>query len=309
MGSVPIYSSRATAFALLAAANLFWAGNWVLGRALREAFDPVSLNFYRWIIALIALAPFALPGLAAQRAVIRRDAGLLALLALLGVSVFQSLIYLGLQSTTAVNAVLINCAGPLFILLSAWAIDGERATLRQLGGVAISAAGILVILSRGELATLLALQVHAGDAWIILAIAIWGVYSVLLKRRPAGLGGLHFLFVLSVAGVLFLAPAYVLQVLQAPPRLPTATEAGGVLYMGLAASVAAFLCWNRGVAVVGPNAAGFSLYLLPVFATLLAIVFLGESFGAFHAVGIATIMAGILLATIKTSDAPSPGPS
>ena len=289
--------ARAGAFVLLAAANLFWAGNWVLGRALRGAFDPVSLNFYRWLVALVALAPFALPGLAAKRDVIRRHAGLLALLALLSVSVFQSLVYLGLQSTTAVNAVLINCAGPLFIVLAAWTLDGERATPRQFAGMLISVAGILVILSRGELAALAGLELHSGDAWIVAAIAIWGVYSVLLKRRPPGLGGVHFLFVLSVAGVVFLAPAFALEALRSPPRLPTAAEALGVVYMGLAASVGAFLFWNRGVIVVGANAAGFTLYLLPTFATLLAIAFLGETFGAFHAVGIATILAGVILGT------------
>jgi drug/metabolite transporter (DMT)-like permease len=133
----------------------------------------------------------------------------------------------------------------------------------------------------------------------VLAIAIWGVYSVLLKRRPPELGDLHFLFVLSTAGVLFLAPVFALQVLQAPPRLPTLPEALAVLYVGLAASVAAYLLWNRGLAIVGANAAGFSLYLLPTFGTLLAIAFLGETFGTFHAVGIATIVAGIALATRK----------
>ena len=291
--------TRASAFTFLALANLFWAGNWVLGRALRDAFDPISLNFYRWAIAVVVLAPFALPGLAAKREVIRRHAGILALLALLSVSIFQSLVYLGLQSTTAVNAVLINCSGPLFILLSAWLIDGERATLRQLAGFLVSVAGILVILSRGEPAALLQLELRSGDAWIVLALAIWGVYSVLLKRRPAELGGVHFLFVLSAAGVLFLAPAFAFQALQAPPRLPTMPEALAVLYVGLAASVGAFLFWNRGVAVVGANAAGFTLYLLPTFGTLLAIVFLGETFGAFHALGIATIVAGVILATRK----------
>ena len=291
--------TRASAFTFLALANLFWAGNWVLGRALRDAFDPISLNFYRWAIAVVVLAPFALPGLAAKREVIRRHAGILALLALLSVSIFQSLVYLGLQSTTAVNAVLINCSGPLFILLSAWLIDGERATLRQLAGFLVSVAGILVILSRGEPAALLQLELRSGDAWIVLALAIWGVYSVLLKRRPAELGGVHFLFVLSAAGVLFLAPAFAFQVRQAPPRLPTMPEALAVLYVGLAASVGAFLFWNRGVAVVGANAAGFTLYLLPTFGTLLAIVFLGETFGAFHALGIATIVAGVILATRK----------
>jgi drug/metabolite transporter (DMT)-like permease len=283
-----VTDSRASAFVLLAAANLFWAGNWVLGRALRDAFDPVSLNFYRWLVALVALAPFALPGLAAKRHLIRSHAGLLALLALLSVSVFQSLVYLGLQSTTAVNAVLINCAGPLFIVLAAWALDGERAKPRQFAGMLISVAGILVILSRGEPRALAGLELHSGDAWIVAAIAIWGVYSVLLKRRPPGLGGVHFLFLL---------PAFALQALDSPPRLPGAAEAIGVIYMGLAASVGAFLFWNRAVVVVGANAAGFTLYLLPTFATLLAIAFLGETFGTFHAVGIATIIAGVILGT------------
>lgn len=289
--------SRASAFAFLALANLFWAGNWVLGRALRDAFDPVSLNFWRWVIAVVVLAPFALRGLGAKREVIRRNAGLLALLSLLSVSVFQSLVYLGLESTTAVNAVLINCSGPLFILLCAWLLESERPTLRQLAGILLSVTGILVILSRGDPAVLRQLQFHAGDAWILLAIAIWGLYSVLLKRRPPELGGVHFLFVLSVAGVLFLAPAFVLQVLHSPPRAPSAREAAAVVYMGLAASVGSFLLWNRGVAIVGPNAAGFTLYLLPTFGTLLAIAFLGESFAAFHAAGIATIIAGVVLAT------------
>lgn len=289
--------SRAGAFVMLALANLFWAGNWVLGRGLREAFDPVSLNFYRWLVALVALAPFALPGLAAKRRLIWRHAGLLALLALLSVSVFQSLVYLGLQSTTAVNAVLINCAGPLFIVLSAWVLERERATPRQLVGMLISVVGILVILSRGEPAALAELEFHSGDAWIVAAIAIWGVYSVLLKRRPPGLGGVHFLFVISLAGVVFLAPAFALEALRSPPRLPSAAQAIGVIYMGLAASVGAFLFWNRAVVVVGANAAGFTLYLLPTFATLLAIAFLGESFGAFHAAGIATILAGVILGT------------
>ena len=292
-------SERALAFTCLALASLFWAGNWVLGRALRDAVDPISLNFYRWVISIVVLAPFALRGLAAKRDVIRRHAGILVFLALIGVSIFQSLVYQGLRSTTAVNAVLINCAAPLFILLSAWTIDGERPTLRQLAGILVSVTGILIILSRGEVAVLRQLEFHAGDAWIVLAVAIWGIYSVLLKRRPPDLGGLHFLFVLAVLGVLFLAPAFAWQVWQSPPRMPTMNEGLAILYVGLAASVGAFLLWNRGVAILGPNTGGFMLYLLPVFGTLLAIAFLGESFGTFHAVGIATIVAGVILATRK----------
>ena len=288
--------ARALAFGLLALANLLWAGNWVTGRALRDAFDPITLNFWRWLIAALVLAPFALHELAQQRATLRRHAGLIALLALTGVAIFQSLVYLGLRTTTAINAVLLNSSAPLFMLLCSWMIERESATRRQVAGMLVSLVGILVIVSQGEVARLLEFEFHPGDAWILLAMPVWGIYSVLLKRRPPKLGGVSLLFAISVAGLAMLAPAFALEALHAPPRWPTPGEAAGVLYVGLAASVAAFICWNRGVAVVGANAAGFTLHLLPAFGTVLAMVFLGEAFHAFHAAGIAIILVGVVLA-------------
>jgi drug/metabolite transporter (DMT)-like permease len=290
-------AARTSAFLLLALANLFWAGNWVLGRALRDAIEPVTLNFWRWVIAALILAPFAWPALAASRGAIRRSAGLIALLALTGVALFQTLVYVGLKTTTTVNAILLNSSSPLFMLLCSWAIERERATGRQVAGMLVSLAGILVILSRGDPGSLLHLEFHPGDAWILLAMPIWGIYSVLLKRRPPELGGVVFLFVISVAGVLMLAPAYALEALHAPPRWPTAGEAAAVLYVAAAASVGSFICWNRGVAVLGANVAGFTLNLLPAFGTVLAMVLLGEAFHAFHAAGVTTILVGVIVAT------------
>lgn len=294
-------TKRLSAFLLLALANLFWAGNWVTGRALREAFDPITLNFWRWTVAVLVLAPFALPGLLGKAALVRRHAGILLLLSLTGVAAFQSLVYLGLRSTTAVNAVLINSSLPMFMLLCSWVIERERASRRQVGGMLISLAGILVILSRGSPAALLELELQAGDAWILLAMPVWGIYSVLLKRRPKELGGLEFLFVISVAGVLMLLPVAMLFAIRSPIEWPAPAEALGVLYMGVFASVLAFICWNRGVAAVGANAAGFTVHLLPAFGTVLAILFLGERFAGFHAAGIATILAGVLLATTRAA--------
>jgi drug/metabolite transporter (DMT)-like permease len=290
-------AARTAAFLLLALATLFWAGNWVLGRALREVFEPNALNLWRWLIAALALAPFALPRLRGNMGAIRRSAGLLVVLALLGVALFQSLIYTGLKTTTAVNAVLLNSSFPAFMLLCSWVVERERATRRQVTGMLISLAGILVILSRGELSSLARLEFHSGDALILLAMPVWGVYSVLLKRRPPELDGIAFLFLISVIGVLLLIPAFAVEAWFAPPRWPGAEGIAALLYVGLAASVGAFICWNRGVAVVGANAAGFTIHLLPAFGTLLAIVFLGESFRLFHAAGIATILAGVLVAT------------
>jgi len=161
----------------------------------------------------------------------------------------------------------------------------------------VSLVGILIIICRGDPRALAHLELNAGDAWILLAMPVWGVYSVLLKRRPPQLGGLELLFVISLAGVLMLLPGALVAAVSAPLRLPSAPEALGVLYIGIAASVLAYICWNRGVAVVGANAAGFTVHLLPAFGTILAILFLGEAFAAFHAAGIATILAGVLLAT------------
>ena len=251
------------------------------------------------------LAPFALPALRGKGALIRRHAGILLLLALLGVTLFQSLVYLGLRSTTAVNAVLINSSMPMFMLLCSWLIERERASPRQIAGMLISLLGILVILSRGSPAALLEFRVQAGDGWILLAMPVWGVYSVLLKRRPAALGGVDFLFVLSVLGLLILLPVFVVQALRAPLHAPTLPQALGILYMGVAASVVAFICWNKGVSVVGANAAGFTIHLLPAFGTLLAILFLGETFSLYHAAGIATILAGVVIATRASAGAPS----
>jgi drug/metabolite transporter (DMT)-like permease len=289
-----------SAFLLLAAANLLWSGNWVIGRALRVAFEPVALNFWRWVVAAAVLAPLALRGVVAKRGLIRRHAGVLFLLALTGVALFQSLVYLGLHSTTAVNAVLLNSSAPLFMLLSSWVIERERTTRRQVAGVLISLVGICVILARGEVANLLKLEFHAGDFWILLAMPVWGIYSVLLKRRPRGLGGLEFLFIIAAAGVLMLAPFYAFEALHTAAHSPTPAAIAGVLYVGVGASVFAFVFWNRGVGLVGANMAGFTLPLLPAFGTVLAIVFLGESFGLFHAVGIVTILAGVVNATRPT---------
>ncbi len=290
-------TTRNKAFLLLALANLFWAGNWVIGRGLRELIDPVTLNFWRWLLAALVLAPFAWHSLVAQAAVIRRHASLIVLLALTGVVLFQVLVYTGLRTTTTVNAVLINSTAPLFFVLCSWAIERERAKPGQLLGMVVSLAGILIILTRGDWARLMQLQFQSGDAWILLAMPIWGIYSVLLKRRPPELGGVTLLFLTAAAGVALLLPALWFESLRAPLQWPVAGAWAGILYVAMGASIGAFICWNRGVATVGANAAGITLHLLPAFGTVLAILFLGEQFQAFHALGIATILAGVVLAT------------
>jgi drug/metabolite transporter (DMT)-like permease len=292
-------SRRATLlpYLLLSLAALIWAGNWVVGRGIRDTVPPVALAFWRWTVAALILAPIALPRLRGQGALLLRHWRVLLLLSGCGIALFQCLIYTGLRYTNAVNAMLMNSAMPLVMMLVAWLIDRQRVTPRQLGGMILSFCGILVIIGRGDLAALGSFSFNPGDLIILLGMPVWGVYSVLLRRRPLELDSPTFIFVVSVLGAALLAPAYFLEsrFLQAP--LLTWNAVGAVLYVALFASIAAYVCWNRGVDMVGPNNAGITQHLIPAFGTLLAVVFLGEEVHLFHAIGIATILLGVWLAT------------
>jgi drug/metabolite transporter (DMT)-like permease len=290
---------RASALALLVAANLLWSGNWVIGRAVRDAFDPVALNFWRWLVAALVMAPFGVHEVLQKRALIRRHAALFTLLALSGVAAFQTLVYLGLRTTTAINAVLINAAGPLFMIGCSWLLERDKPSLRQVTGMLVSFVGVLIIVSRGDARTLMHLEFHRGDLWIIVAMPLWGLYSVLLKRAPGELRGIGFAFSIAALGVAMLLPVYLVDTLASPMRWLTAAQTAAIAYIAVGASVLAFLAWNRGVALAGANAAGFTLPLLPAFGTVLAIVFLGESFYLFHAVAFVVILAGVVLATYR----------
>ena len=284
-------------YAGIVVTTLCWAGNWVVGRAIRGEMPPVALNFWRWSVALAVLAPFALPRLIGKGAVLRRCWALLVGLAATGVVAFQVLAYVGLRSTETVNAVLLNSAAPLFIILCAWLVDGDRVSPLQLLGMVASFLGIVVIIERGDLLQLAHFRFALGDLIILTAMPCWGIYCVLLKRRPRELDGLGLLFVVSVVGWLMLAPMYVAESLLFKPAMLSLASAAAALYVGLFASLLAYVCWNYGVAKVGPNRSGFLLHLLPAFGTLLAVIFLHESVHLYHFIGIGLIIAGVAIAT------------
>lgn len=284
-------------YAALTVTMLCWGGSWVVARAIRADMPPVALNFWRWTVTLLILAPFALPRLRGEGAVLRRHWRLLAGLGGSGVLMFQVLAYLGLQSTTAVNAVVMNSAAPVFIIICSWLIDRDHASPRQIAGMVISFLGIVTIMEEGNLAALADFKVKLGDLVILAAMPFWGIYAVLLKRRPRELDALGLLFAVTAAGVAMMTPLYALETLliRAPTMSLASTEA--VLYVSLFASILAYFCWNYGVAAVGPNRAGFTLHLLPAFGTILAIIFLNETLHLYHVIGIGTILVGVLLAT------------
>ena len=298
--AVPQPSGRLAAaypYFLLALCMLFWSGNWILGRAMRESMPPVALAFWRWAVAAIVIAPFALPRLRGKAAVLRRSWPLLFGLAVTGGAFYQVAAYFGLRHTETVNAVLLNAASPVCILLASWLVDGERATARQVLGLLISVAGVVAIMTRGDLAQLAALRFSIGDLAILAVMPLWAFYTVMLRRRPPEIDNIELIFLLSAFGVAALAPAYLAESVYFQAMPFTWATIATSLYTGSFASVGAYLCWNIGAERVGPNRAGMTTYLLPAFATILAVTILGEQLHLFHVVGLATIIFGIWLAT------------
>lgn len=285
-------------YLLLVLTTLFWSGNFVLGRAVHAAVPPVALAFWRWAGGFLIVLPFAWPYLARDLTIARRHWRFVLLLSALGVASFNTLVYLGLGRTTAINGLLIQSFMPLAIIAASLALFGERINRWQAIGLALSLAGIVAIVARGEPAALAALEVNLGDLLIVLAVLAYALYTALLRRRPV-VHPLSFLAVTFALGALILAPLHVIEHWSGNTLSLDATTLGAIGYVALFPSVLAYLCYNRGVELIGANRAGQFVHLMPVFGSLMAVAFLGESFRLFHAIGIALIFAGIVVAAKK----------
>lgn len=292
-----------TAAALAALAALLWAGNWVLGRAIRADVPPFGLTFWRWALAALILLPLGWGRLGSDWRVVRTHLPLVTAMALLSAAMFQSMTYIGLHSTEAVNALLVSATMPIFMVIIARIVLGERLSLRQAIGIGISFCGVAYIIARGEPSRLLALHLNRGDLWILAALVVWGLYSVLLKFRPAGLSPVGLTFFIAVFGAGFILPLHLWELSQGQGVPLTAAGLGSVAYTGLFASVIALMSYNAAVARIGPSRSVFFLHLMPVFGAGLAVVFLGEKLAAFHLIGFPVALGGVLFATISPAKA------
>jgi drug/metabolite transporter (DMT)-like permease len=283
--------------ALLVLPPLFWAGNAVIGRAIVGQFPPLALSFWRWALALAVLAPFAAHSVWQHRQAIRTHWRSLAVAGFLGVSCYNSLQYVALQTSTAVNATLIGASGPVAGLVLGAAFFGATASNRQWSGAALSIVGVLWVIVRGDPANLLALQLAPGDLIMLLATVLWSLYTWVLRRHRPPLPMTAFLTVQVAVGALMILPFYLLElaVLQQVPAA-TATNLAALAYVVVFPSIVAYYCWDLGVARAGAVLPLYFVNLTPVFTGLLATIFLAESVGLHHLVGGALILSGIHLA-------------
>jgi drug/metabolite transporter (DMT)-like permease len=284
--------------ALLLAPPLFWAGNAVVARALVGEFPPLALSFARWALALLLILPFAIGGLREAWPRLRGQWPLLMGISALGVGCYNSLQYLALQTSTAVNATLIGASGPIMTLLVGAAFFGSPVRRLQWIGAALSMVGVLIVIARGDLMKLATLQLDRGDIIMLVATLTWSVYTWLLRTRRPNLPATPFLTLQMALGALMILPFAVLEFLwTGQAAAPTTSNLGALIYVALLPSLVAYFCWDRGVARAGAVLPMYFVNLTPVFAGLLSYFFLGEAIGLHHLLGGLLIIAGIHLAS------------
>ncbi|NLY40251.1 MAG: DMT family transporter [Desulfovibrionales bacterium] len=291
----PSQALRGVLFAL--GATIIWSGNFIVARSLNQLIEPATLSFLRWAVALAALLPFAWRIAWQERAAIRKSLPILVPMAIVGVTVFNTVIYMAARTTSAINLSLIATSTPVFIMLFSRIFLGEVLNRRKILGLATALAGVLVLISGGRPERLLELEFSHGDIWMSLAAMLFATYSMLVHKMNNSLKQPVFLLALFSLGVLFLVPWAGWEVARYGWPQLTPGAVGAILYIGLGASLASYSLWASAIAAIGPSLAGLIYYTLPLFSGIAAFFILDEPMGWPHLVSGACIFGGITLAT------------
>jgi drug/metabolite transporter (DMT)-like permease len=281
-------------YLVLSLAPLCWAGNIVLARGVVDLIPPAAFAFWRWSLAAVLILPFTWRRLTEDRRSLVRGWKPLLLLSVLGISSFNALLYTAVHTTTAINGALIQTSMPAVIVVLTLLLYRERVTPRQLTGIGLCIAGACLIVLRGQLRTLVTMGFATGDLLMVVAVICYGLYSALLRRRPA-IHPLSFLAATFLLGAAGLLPAYLVELSVVGGFTLTREVALSILFVALFPSIVAYFCWNKGVDRVGPTRAGLFINLIPAFASMLSTWLLGESIQIFHLAGMALIAGGMAL--------------
>jgi drug/metabolite transporter (DMT)-like permease len=285
-------------YLLLSITALYWAGNAIVGRLAAGHIPPVTLSFLRWSLAFLIVLPFAWNHLVRDWPAIRAKLGIMILVSVTGISAFNTLQYWALEHTTALNTLLLQSSGPLIVAVWSLILLGVRLTLAQAIGIVVSLIGVLVILLHGDLSALSSIQFNEGDLIFLAAMVIFGLYSVLTLKRPA-IHGLSFVAFTFGCGAACLIPLLIWELLTRPLMALDARNLASLFYVAVFPSTLAYLCFNRGVLLIGANRAAPFFHVVPVFGALMAIVFLGERPQLFHIIGFALVLTGVFVASRK----------
>jgi drug/metabolite transporter (DMT)-like permease len=287
------------AYAGLVFSVLCWAANTVLARGVVKEINPMALSFWRWFIALVLILPFGFFYLKRDIHTIKNNKFRLVVLAFFSVSVYNSLLYVAAHLTTANNMSIVTAAMPTITIVMAWLIINEKPGRLQVLGVIISALGMIGIIFKGSFSNAYHLVFNYGDLLVVGSVASWSLYSVFLRKFKIVLHPISLLTMTIGLGLIIIAPFYYWEINTTNNYSVSYKVLPIFLFLGIFPSILAYLCWNNGVAKVGPSTSSTFLYLLPIFAAFLAFTFLGEKIYYYHIFGGSLIFSGLYLANMK----------
>jgi len=291
-------NKRLGIYLLLVLPPLFWAGNSVLARGVADLIPPVAMSFWRWTIALLILLPFTWKQTLKDWPEIKQHWKIIFLLGLFGIASFNTLLYTAAHSTTAINIALTQSVMPVIIVFISFILFRDRITRTQIFAIALCTLGAGYIVIHGDWQRLLQLEFVIGDLIMLLAVSLYGLYSVLLRKRP-DIKPMSFLTSTFAVGVVLLLPLYLWERQTTAPLELSQPVIISLLYVAFCPSILAYLFWNQGIHEIGANQAGLYINLVPLFASLLAVLFLGEHFQTYHLIGIVLIASGLLLFNLR----------
>jgi drug/metabolite transporter (DMT)-like permease len=287
-------------FLLAIIATLLWSGNFIIARKVSHAISPISLAFFRWTCASLVLLPFAYKQVIAEWSPLKANWRILTWIALTGIALFNTFVYVAGHNTTAINMALIGTtSSPIFATAMAVIFLKERLGFYRIIGMIICILGIVLLISKGSCEILFSFKFSSGDTWILAGAFAFAVYNILVRKKPVNISALSFLLIIFVLGSLMLFPFFIIEQL----TVKTSTDwspalLGSILYLGIGTSVLAFWCWNLAISKLGAGRTVLFGNLIPIFSTLEAILILGETVTPIHFYSGILVISGLVIANI-----------
>jgi drug/metabolite transporter (DMT)-like permease len=285
-------------------AALIWSGNFIVARAVHKDISPVQLSFFRWGTATVLLAPFAVRTFIREWPMLKQHFSWLFWLSLMGISLFNTFVYVAGHHTSAINLALIGTtSSPIFANILARIFLKEKFGIGKLFGMLTCIAGILLLLSKGSFQNLLKFHFSEGDAWVLLAALSFAIYNILVRKRPPVISPLNLLFSSFLLGTLLLVPFFIRENIVQAPLVWDLQLTGVILYLGLGASIISFFIWNKAIQLLGAGRTALFGNLIPIFSSLEAVFILNEEFSFIHVISMVIVLAGLVIANLPGATA------
>lgn len=281
-------------------AAIIWAGNFVIARGVNQQIPPITLAFFRWSLATLLMLPIAFNKFRSELHILKKHKSYLFWVALSGITLFNTCLYISGHYTTAINMALISTtSSPIFATTLAILFIGERINKYRLMGMMVCLSGVLLLISKGSFQTLLSFTFSVGDLWALAGAFSFAVYNVLVRKKPATISATTFLLAIFGLGTILILPGFLIEQTSAAPIVWNNALVMSLIYLGAGTSVISFMCWNAAIKRIGAGTTVLFGNLIPIISTIEAVIFLNEPFRQIHMISAGIVIIGLILANTR----------